>query len=216
MEEKLFSYCSECGVQVELTEAGSYSKRRPADGSVAPLDPTDVPWIAEEFVLCNCPKCQSPFLFKREWYEIPAEFETVTSEPELLYPKAGRLPQSLLPRQVAKPYQDAVRSYEVGLNEPCVIMCRKCLEAVCHLQGVTKGNLKTRLEGLRDAGVIDSKLYTWTDGLRLVANDAAHDIDISLSNQDARDAIDFVEAILSYVFLLAKKFKEFEARRKST
>jgi hypothetical protein len=81
---------------------------------------------------------------------------------------------------------------------------------------VTKGILKTRLAELRDAGVIDSKLHTWADGLRLVANDAAHDIDFSPSNQDARDAIDFVEAILSYVFLLTKRFEEFEARRKNT
>ncbi len=213
MDHKLHAFSSTCDVQLELTESGSFSKRRPADASVAPLDPTDIPWIAEEYVLCKCPKCKSPFLFKREWYEIPAEYETVTSEPELLYPTTSRLPLSSLPQTVAKAYQNAVRSHEVGLYEPCVIMCRKCLEAVCHEHGVSKGNLKDKLTALKEKGVIDSKLHTWTDGLRLIANDAAHEFDFEIRPQDAKDALEFVEATISYIFLLAKKFQEFEARR---
>ena len=216
MDEKLHAFCATCNVQVELDESGSFSKRRPADESVAPLDPTDIPWIAEEYVLCKCPKCESPFLFKREWYEIPAEFETVTSEPELLYPTTSRLPLSSLPQTVAKPYQNAIRSYEVGLYEPCVIMCRKCLEALCHEHGVSKGNLKERLATLKERGIIDFKLHAWTDGLRLIANDAAHDLDVEIHPQDAKDALEFVEAAISYIFLLGRKFREFEARTKRT
>ena len=213
MNHRLHAFCATCGVQVELAEAGSFCKQRPADESVAPYDPTDIPWVAEEYVLCKCPKCESPFLYRTEWYGIPAEFATATSEPELLYPTKSRLPLSSLPRSVAKAYQDAIRSHEVGLTEPCVIMCRKCLEAVCHVQGVPKGNLKERLAKLKEQGIIDSKLHAWTDGLRLIGNDAAHDLDVEIQPQDARDALEFVEAAISYIFLLAKKFQEFEARR---
>ncbi len=216
MDDKLHAFCSTCYVQVELTESGSFSKRRPADESVAPLDPIDIPWIAEEYVLCKCPKCESPFLFKHEWYEIPAEYETATSAPELLYPTTSKLPLSALPQTVSKAYQHAVRSHEVGLYEPCVIMCRKCLEAICHEHGCSKGNLKDKLAILKDRGVIDSKLHAWTDGLRLIGNDAAHDLEIEIQPQDAKDALEFVEATISYVFLLAKKFQEFEARRQKT
>ena len=188
MNHQLHAYCQICNIQVELNENGSFSNRRPADESVAPLDPTDIPWIAEEYVLCSCPNCGSPFLFKREWYEIPAEFETVTREPELLYPSSSRLPPTSLPLSIEKSYRNAVRSFEVQLYEPCLIMCRKCLEAICHDHGITKGNLKSKLANLNEQGVIDKRLHSWTDGLRLVANDAAHDFDIEVLPEDAKDA----------------------------
>lgn len=214
MKHNLHAYCKICSVQVELREEGSFSKRRPADESIPPSDPVDIPWITEEYVLCSCPKCESPFLLKREWYEIPAEYETVTKEPELIFPSASRLPISSLPQVVSKSYQAAVRSLEVGLYEPCLIMCRKSLEGICHEQGISKGNLKEKLSQLKDKGIIDAKLHKWADGLRLVANDAAHDLDAEIYSQDANDSLQFIEALISYVFLLGKRFEEFELRRK--
>lgn len=213
MDHQLHAYCPTCNVQVELKEIGSYSKRRPADGSVAPYDPVDIPWIAEVYVLCSCPKCDSPFLLKREWYEIPSEFETATSEPELLYPSVSRLLVTGLPPTIAKSYQTAIRSFEVGLYEPCLIMCRKCLEAICRQHGISKGNLKSKLTELKQQAIIDMKLHSWTDGLRLVANDAAHEFDIEIYHEDAKDSLEFIEAVISYIFILSKKFEEFQKRR---
>ena len=213
MDNQLHAYCQTFNVQVELKENGSYSKSRPADESVAPLGPTDVPWITEEYILCSCPKCKSPFLFKREWYEIPAEFETVTREAQLLYPSSSRLPTFSLPSAIAKSYKDAVRSFEVGLYDPCLIMCRKCLEAICYHHDITRGNLKSKLAILNEKGIIDVRLHSWTDHLRLVANDAAHEFDINVHVDDAKDSIDFIEAVITYIFILGKKFEEFQQRR---
>jgi hypothetical protein len=92
-------------------------------------------------------------------------------------------------------------------------MCRKCLEAVCTFLGVKGGSLAARLRTLRDSGRIEAKLYEWADELRLVGNDAAHDLDTQISKQDAVDGIDFVEAILLYVFALDQRFRDFRARR---
>lgn len=217
LNDKVFAYCTSCGVQVELSPEGSYQRRRPAgEGDLEnPYEPGDIPYIAEDFLLCRCPKCESPFLFKREWYEIPAEFETAYSAPEQLYPGTARLSTASLPKALAGPYQDARRSCEAGLHEPCLIMCRKCLEGLCKVHGVPKGNLKSRLARLRDMGVIDAKLHAWTEGLRLIGNDAAHEFEIDVSAEDARDALDFVEAALTYAFVLGKKFEEFQARRQN-
>lgn len=213
LNHKLHSYCPNCHVQVELIESCSYSKMRPEHDMGLAYDETDIPLIIEEYVLSHCPKCEAPFLFKREWYEIPAMSVTETSEPELLYPTTARLPVSSLPQTIGKAYRDAVLSYEVGLYKPCVIMCRKCLEALCHEYDITKGSLKAKLALLKERGLVDSKLHSWIDGLRLVGNEAAHDLNVSVQSQDAKDALDFIEAAISYVFLLDKKFDEFRARR---
>ncbi len=66
---------------------------------------------------------------------------------------------------------------------------------------------------LQRTGQIDQKLMTWADELRLIGNDAAHDLDIVIEKVDAQDALDFVEAILMYAFSLTRKFEEFKNRR---
>ncbi|AOS82917.1 hypothetical protein BIU88_01400 [Chlorobaculum limnaeum] len=112
-----------------------------------------------------------------------------------------------------KIYSQAISSYNCGLYEPCVIMCRKTLEAICVEFGIKKGDLKSRLVLLEKNGIIDQKLLSWSDELRMIGNDAAHDMCVLIEKSDAQDAIDFLDAILLYVFLLDKKFQDFKNRR---
>jgi hypothetical protein len=67
-------------------------------------------------------------------------------------------------------------------------MCRKYLEALFQELGATKDNLKERLVALRERGHIDQKLLAWADELRLIGNDAAHDLNVVIEQVDARDA----------------------------
>jgi len=62
---------------------------------------------------------------------------------------------------------------------------------LCRELGATKGNLKDRLVELGEVGQIDQKLLAWADELRLIGNDAAHDLDVMIERVDARDALDF-------------------------
>ena len=98
-------------------------------------------------------------------------------------------------------------------DEPCVIMCRKCLEAFCVELEASGSDLKSRLADLERKGAIESKLYQWADQLRVVGNDAAHDLNIVIDHDDASDAVDFVEATMLYAFILTRKFQSFLARR---
>ena len=68
---------------------------------------------------------------------------------------------------------------------------------------------------MRTNGHSDQKLLTWADELRLIGNDAAHDLDIVIDQIDAQNALEFVEAILMYVFSPTRKFEEFKNRRVS-
>jgi hypothetical protein len=92
-------------------------------------------------------------------------------------------------------------------------MCGKTLEAVCVLLGEDSGTLERRLRRLRDTGKIEAKLYDWANELRLLRNDAVHDLSAAVSKDEARDCVEFVEAILVYLFTLDRKFQEFRRRR---
>jgi len=172
------------------------------------LDPGEDGLRIACYSIAFCPKCEGVFLHV-----------AATSEPSdlpyeaILFPTSNRRDVSGLPESVRRTFRSAQSCFDTGNFKPCVVMCRKCLEAVCTFLGVKDGSLAVRLRTLRDSGRIEAKLYEWADELRLVGNDAAHDLDIQISKQDAVDSIDFVEAILLYVFALDQRFRDFRARR---
>ena len=85
-------------------------------------------------------------------------------------------------------------------------MCRKCVEAVCNEHGESKKSLAQRLRRLQDNGILDQAILQWANGIRMVGNDAAHDLKIQITKTDAKDTLDFTEAVLLYVFVLQSRF----------
>jgi len=155
------------------------------------------------YSIAFCPKCESVFLHvsaKSEPSEIPYE--------AMLYPSSYRRNISGVPRNVHRIFESARACFETGNYEPCIIMCRKCLEATCASMSVKKGTLATRLQKLKDSGLIEERLYKWAEQLRLVGNDAAHEFDLQISKEDALDSLEFVEAILLYVFFKSFALEE--------
>jgi len=95
-------------------------------------------------------------------------------------------------------------------------MCRKSLEAVCDAHAFKKGVLASKLQEMKDKGIIESRLFQWAEALRIAGNQAAHDVDSTIVAQDARDLIQFTEALLEYVFTFRDKFDQFMKRRAAT
>jgi Domain of unknown function (DUF4145) len=70
----------------------------------------------------------------------------------------------------------------------------------------------SRLRELRDRGLIDDTLAEWADTLRVVGNEGAHYTGRAVAREDAEDALSFAEALLDHLYVLRKKFAEFQAR----
>jgi hypothetical protein len=204
-------FCPKCNILV--------SARVIASGhggfSSAALNPEDVPdaeYHGDSYSVALCGRCSSPFLLKESRYGVPGEFETIT-ESQLLFPSESRLPLEGVPEPVRRAYEQASRSFGASLYEPCALMCRRCLEGVCKVQGASGSNLNAKLESLEKSGAIDARMVRWAHGIRLLGNDAAHDLDTVISQEDARDVLDFTEALLIYIFALNHRFAAFSARR---
>ena len=215
-EQKTFDvFCTNCNVQTAACVVAEHSR-----STLSPfLNVDDVEWTNTEYSIyvyniAACGRCESVFLVESKiWCN--SEYE-VPQEERVLYPSSSQVSMDGIPATAARIYLDAARAYSVGLYEPCAIMSRKCIEAVCHELGETKGPLNRRLSNLRENGKIDQKLLEWADQLRLIGNDAAHDLEIIMEQVDAKDALDFVEAILMYVFTLTIRFEEFKRRQNKT
>ena len=92
-------------------------------------------------------------------------------------------------------------------------MCRKCVEAVCSEYGEFKGTLPPRLEHLRESGVIDNAIYNWSKELCLAGNIAAHvDSNSQIMEHDAKDVLEFANALLLYMFELQSRLQAYRKR----
>jgi Domain of unknown function (DUF4145) len=134
------------------------------------------------------------------------------------------------------------RSLQSGANIAACVMLGRALEALCRdmLEPKTKEAssapvpsstattvaapvatpakqkkqimLGEGIRRLREAKVIDDRLYDWSQQLHAFRNLAAHPEDISISRNDAEDLQTFVNAIVEYVYDLADRYAEFKGR----
>jgi hypothetical protein len=69
---------------------------------------------------------------------------------------------------------------------------------------------------MRAEGYLDDRLLEWSQGLKTLSNEGAHYTGRTVPAEDARDALDLVEAMLDYIYVLTARFDQFKARRSST
>jgi hypothetical protein len=213
--EELDAFCPVCRKIVLARVAGGIVGALTMD-MFEGIDGEEPAVSCPEYKLAFCIRCNSPFLFRT--YRISWEGVDYTqTQQDLLYPRlaAEKAVPTGVPASVERPYRSAITCLEAGEFDASAIMARKSLEALCRELGAEKGSLQKRLQTLSVQRVIDARLLEWADELRIIGNDAAHDLDAIISHDDARDILDFVEAILVYTFTLDQKFKAFQRRRKA-
>ena len=66
---------------------------------------------------------------------------------------------------------------------------------------------------MKDQGIIESRLFEWADTLRISGNEAAHDLDVTVASDDARDIMEFTKALLEYVFSFKDKYEQYKKRQ---
>lgn len=87
------------------------------------------------------------------------------------------------------------------------------LEGICRHYQTKSQYLGPGLRELRERGMIDGRLFRWAEELQKSRNIGAHATGEKVSKQDARDLLDFTNAICEYIFVLTAKFEAFMKRR---
>ena len=155
--ETISTFCPRCNKVVVAGVRASASGDPPND-LFESLDPNEEGIRGGvKYKIAFCPACHGVFL-QRSWVSEPSEIPYK----EMLYPRQSKLPIARLPDEVRRGYESGLSCFETANYEPCVIMCRKCLEAVCMVLGETSGSLKKRLARLATA---DSSNLSFIRGL---------------------------------------------------
>jgi len=163
----------------------------------------------ERYYFLRCSRCSGPIL------ACQTDYGQGWEEPHKLYPAENIGVDPLLPEPIRGAYVEALTCFRAQAYTASALMCRKTLEGVCVEHEGTGGNLKAKLASLKERGIIEARLFEWADALRLAGNDAAHDVRVSFSWEDARDIIEFTSALLDYLFTFRARFDEFKRRRAS-
>ena len=171
---------------------------------------------SERLLFCRCPSCASPFLLSQLFRETEIDngvFERDWVSTSVLYPPPSRTIPADLPQLVSTGYREAIRCEEAEAWLATAVMVGRTLEAVAVAETGSKTMLAKGWKEMQEQGIISAELASWGDELRYLRNIAAHPTDKEVTSQDAREALDFLEAIIETIYVLRVRFAQMKARR---
>jgi Domain of unknown function (DUF4145) len=118
------------------------------------------------------------------------------------WPVPGAVLHESVPEPVRDAYDEACKCLASGCPRAGAAMARCALEGIVIDQGETTGNLKAGLKNLATKGKLVASLAEWADQVRLLGNDAVHDLTISVPMADARQLVDFIAELTKYIYVL--------------
>ena len=92
-------------------------------------------------------------------------------------------------------------------------MARCALEGIVVDKGETKGSLAQRLKNLADRGVLLPTLADWSKEVRLLGNDAVHDLAVDVSMEDAKQLVEFIRELARYIYVLPHELQKRLAKK---
>lgn len=126
---------------------------------------------------------------------------------ETLYPDV-LLSNLAIPEEVRVTYENAKRIQNLN-SEAFSMSIRKCIEIICKLHSIEKGSLASKLNKLCEQLSLPHIIAEAADSVRLVGNQAAHDIeDIHPVNSQQID--DLFRVLVEYIYVLPSKLRWFK------
>lgn len=190
--------CKDCSATVDAREIATHES-----GGGSPNDPSS------KWTFLACPRCESAMLSVQEDYGAGFDEDT----PYRVYPPRERNLGASVPTAIRTAFDEARVCFASKAYTASAIMCRKTLEGMCEHHGAKARNLSASLKQLKDAGVIEARLFEWAEALRTLGNEAAHGVSVSISRADAEDNLQFTEALAQYIFTYRDQFERFKERR---
>ena len=119
-----------------------------------------------------------------------------------------------VPTKIESAASEAWACFSIHQNRAAALMARVVVEGTAKQQGFTSGNIYQKIDQMGERGVIPPKIRDAAHEVRLLGNDAAHDIlDAQLADDQVADALSFMDVLLEYVYNFDLKLSRFRASR---
>ncbi|HEU5376050.1 MAG TPA: DUF4145 domain-containing protein [Ktedonobacteraceae bacterium] len=204
---KIILTCGHCGNTTAFTVAAEGFRPETIDAN----DAETTTWTTWRVLLCST--CFQPTL-ERDVQRVAGGPNGTRPprgpSPELLYPATQTLAASL-PASIGRMYQETLR-IEKRSPRACAVMAGLTLEAVCQHEQARGNSLAERLNHLVASERIPRQLAEMAHHLRQLRNMGAHLTDEEILPEDVPVIIDFVEAILEYLYVAPAKIRAVQER----
>jgi hypothetical protein len=184
-------------------------------------------------VAADCPKCTSPCTMillpgpnrkaTADWFGVPLPSNTpsvdiLTSsgwEIFAIWPKPAQVAApEFTPPDIARLYSQAHSAKNRGEREAAGFVFGKTVEvSIKAIAPNSKGSLAARIDELAQSGELSRDVQKWAHEVRIIRNDAVHEM-TEPSAQDISEIAEFVEAFLTFVFTMPKKYEMRTSRKK--
>jgi hypothetical protein len=118
----------------------------------------------------------------------------------------------LVPCEIASDFSEAIRCKWMRAYRATVLMCRRSLQVSCDLEKAQGKDLFKQIDDLASKGRITATLQKMAHRIRLLGKLGAHgdylDIDETITQKDAADAVTFMKHYLEHVYILPGKLDE--------
>lgn len=169
----------------------------------------------DQTILGTCTECKQPVLVQKSFG--PYDPNESSGEYYTLYPKDKVGARELLfdvPQLISVSYDEAVKCEKSQAWNACVVMVGRALEGAAKDYDSTVKSIAAGITKMHDAGVISDELFDWANELRLLRNIGAHASEEDVRESDAREALDFLQAILETIYHLRPMFAKRQDKRK--
>ena len=193
--------CRHCGNKTVFEKYGAYSY----DYHL----PSGYEVEVTEWVLLKCLSCSMPTLQQNTLYAglLYKKWPTMT---DILYPSA-KTPLTNLPPVIEKRYQAALKVRNIEPSA-CAVLIGRTLEAICKHEKAAGRTLADKIDTLLNSNRIPKTLAEMAGQLRHIRNLGAHDAEDEVTEEDVPIILDFLEAILEYLYVAPAKIEALRTR----
>src|SRR5258708_38361082 len=211
--------CGHCGKQTVFhvrAEGTQFGAALPKSAKIDFDGQTITTWRVIECAFCN-----QPSLLKETidyWFDHGEYWaiEPHSAKSVILYPEGKtRRPLTNLPEAIEEKYLAALKVRDIEPSA-CAVLIGRTLEAVCNHEKAAGRTLADKLGNLVKSDRIPPTLAEMAHQLRLIRNLGAHDADDEVTEEDVPIIMDFLEAILEYLYVAPAKVSAVKARLAKT
>jgi hypothetical protein len=193
--------CEHCNARVDAKVLAEYD---------VPPSPDSLPY---KYAFVLCPLCETPHVGQAEQIQVGSD-EYEWSHLDRLWPNPPKNLDRKVPRVVRDSMEEAERCFRSRAYKGCAVMTGRALEGICSsILEKNRITISAGIKELKSRGVIDPRLFDWAESLRKERNIGAHAWEETTSKEDARDLLEFANAIIEYIYVLSARYEEYKKRK---
>ncbi len=193
--------CGHCGNKTTYEQRGEYQMIIPR------YDAENETWVNDQiqWVVDECMTCHKPTFSEYYLDAISLDIQSKT-----LYP-SPQTKLTNLPPKIERAYTAAIKVKNIEPNA-CAVLVGRTLEAACNHEQAQGRTLAQKLNDPAQNGRIPNTLAEMARQLKELRNLGAHDAEDEVTEQDVPIILDFLEAILEYLYVAPAKIEAVRAR----